>query len=228
MSIIWRLIIPLKITDISEFLFPKKIVDRFFLRSTSIFVSEPTSTCAFCSERNPKALKGVCVHVLAQSHPTLCNPIDCSLPGSSAHGSLQEKVVEWIAISTARESSRPRDWTCVSWVGRWILPLGLPGKPLKGAFSTKSMCLRVSECWCWQCWPQACHSCRASTGNSTVTVTIALQITSFWRRLCSWPSSTPMPSLTMQWRETWRCCWPSSAISLPCRMRTGTGKSGLL
>ena len=118
MSIIWRLIIPLKITDISEFLFPKKIVDRFFLRSTSIFVSEPTSTCAFCSERNPKALKGVCVHVLAQSHPTLCNPMDYTL-----HGIPQARILECVVFPFSRGSSQRKDQTQVSCIegGFWIL-----------------------------------------------------------------------------------------------------------
>ena len=36
---------------------------------------------------------------VAQSCPTLCNPVDCSLPGSSLHGILQAKILEWVAIS---------------------------------------------------------------------------------------------------------------------------------
>ena len=47
-----------------------------------------------------------------QSHPTLCNPVDCSLPGSSVHGILQVRILEW-AISFSRRSSRPRDRTHV-------------------------------------------------------------------------------------------------------------------
>ena len=46
---------------------------------------------------------------VAQSCPTLCNQADCSLPGSSLHGILQERVVEWVAISFSRGSSRPRE-----------------------------------------------------------------------------------------------------------------------
>ena len=38
---------------------------------------------------------------VAQSCPTLCNPVDCSLPGSSVHGIFQAIVLEWIAISFA-------------------------------------------------------------------------------------------------------------------------------
>ena len=38
----------------------------------------------------------------AQSCPTLCDPMDCSLPGSSGHGILQARVLEWIAVSFSR------------------------------------------------------------------------------------------------------------------------------
>ena len=51
---------------------------------------------------------------VTQSCPTLCDPIDCSLAGSSVHEIFQAKVLEWIAISFSRGSSRPRDWTQVS------------------------------------------------------------------------------------------------------------------
>ena len=46
--------------------------------------------------------------------PTLCNPMDCSLWGSSIHGIFQARVLEWVAISFSRRSSSPRDWTQVS------------------------------------------------------------------------------------------------------------------
>ena len=35
---------------------------------------------------------------IAQSYPTRCNPMDCSLPGSSVHGMLQARILEWVAI----------------------------------------------------------------------------------------------------------------------------------
>ena len=59
-----------------------------------------------------------------QSCPTLCDPIDCSPPGSSAHGILQARILEWIAISSSRGSARSRNRTwvsCISCIGRWIL-----------------------------------------------------------------------------------------------------------
>ena len=51
---------------------------------------------------------------VAQSRPTLCNPMDCSLPGSSLHGILQARGLEWDAISFSRGSSWHRDRTQVS------------------------------------------------------------------------------------------------------------------
>ena len=51
---------------------------------------------------------------VAQSCPTLCNPVDCSPPGSSIHGIFQARVLEWVAISFSRGSSWPRDRTWVS------------------------------------------------------------------------------------------------------------------
>ena len=51
---------------------------------------------------------------VTQSCLTLCNLMDCSLPGSSVHGIFQARVLEWMAISFSRRSSRPRDWTRVS------------------------------------------------------------------------------------------------------------------
>ena len=60
----------------------------------------------------------------AQSCPTLCDPMDCSLPGSSVHRILQARILEWVAISFPGGSSQPRDQTCISYVsctGRQIL-----------------------------------------------------------------------------------------------------------
>ena len=66
-------------------------------------------------------------HVWAKSPqtcPTLCDPMDYSLPGSSVQGILQARILEWVAISSSRGSSQPRDQTYISYVsciGRWIL-----------------------------------------------------------------------------------------------------------
>ena len=46
--------------------------------------------------------------------PTLCCPMDCSLPGSSVHGILQVRILEWVAIFSSRRSSQCRDGARVS------------------------------------------------------------------------------------------------------------------
>ena len=51
---------------------------------------------------------------VAQLCLTLWYPMDCSLPGSSFHGTFQARVLEWAAISFSRESSRTRDQTQIS------------------------------------------------------------------------------------------------------------------
>ena len=49
----------------------------------------------------------VCLVVIAQSYPTLCNPTDCSLQGSSVHGILQARIPEWVASPFSRGSALP-------------------------------------------------------------------------------------------------------------------------
>ena len=79
------------------------------------------------SQKKASAGSGLAGSVCAQSLqscPTLCDPMDCSLPGSSVHGILQARILEWVAMPSSRGSSRPRDRTQVSHVsctGRQIL-----------------------------------------------------------------------------------------------------------
>ena len=49
--------------------------------------------------------------LVTQSCPFLCDPMNCSLPGSSAHEILQTRILEWVAIPFSRVCSWPRDWT---------------------------------------------------------------------------------------------------------------------
>ena len=78
--------------------------------------------------------------------PYSCDPMDSSPPGSSVHGVLQARILEWVAISFCKGSSWPRDWTWVSciaggfftiWVTRehsacrvicFLLEVGFPGR----------------------------------------------------------------------------------------------------
>ena len=57
---------------------------------------------------------------VAQSYPTLFDPMDCSLPGSSVHEIFQARILEWVAISFSRGSFQPRDQTRASTAGRFL------------------------------------------------------------------------------------------------------------
>ena len=64
-----------------------------------------------------KTFLRACMHAqLLQSCPTLCNPVDCSPPGSSVHGILQARILKWVITPSSRGSSQPRDPTSVSWI----------------------------------------------------------------------------------------------------------------
>ena len=67
-----------------------------------------------------------CACMYDQSYLTLCDPVDCCPPASSAHRIFQARVLEWVAISYSRGSSQPKDQTQISCIGRRFLPLGKP------------------------------------------------------------------------------------------------------
>ena len=52
--------------------------------------------------------------LIPQLYLPLCNHMDYSMAGSSVQGISQARILEWVAISSSRESSSPRDWTCIS------------------------------------------------------------------------------------------------------------------
>ena len=71
-----------------------------------------------------------CVCPVTQLCPTVCDPIDCSLPGSSVHGILQARILEWVAISFSRGSSQPRDITSISCLVGRFFTTEPPEKPI--------------------------------------------------------------------------------------------------
>ena len=76
-----------------------------------------------------KMLLHTCIICVCTEHaPTLCNPMDCSPPVSSVHYTLLARILEWIAISSSRGTSWPRDRTQTALAGRF-LTTELPGKP---------------------------------------------------------------------------------------------------
>ena len=95
-----------------------------------------------------------------------CNPMDCSLPGSSVHGILQARRQEWVAIPFSRGSSQPKDWTHVSHIAGGFFTTcatreALPGPPLTKYHKLSSLhnsnlfshssgnCQRSRCCWGW-------------------------------------------------------------------------------
>ena len=94
---------------------------RSFLYSSSVY------SCHLFSISS--ASVGVCE--VTQSCATLCDPMGCSLPGSSVHGILQAIVLEWIAISFSSGSSQPRNGNGVSCTARQILYHRVTRKDLK-------------------------------------------------------------------------------------------------
>ena len=84
---------------------------------TTIISSEPTVLICLLKMYESEKVKVL----VAQSCLFLCNPMDCSLPGSSVHGILQVRILEWVAIPFSRGSSQPRDWTWISYIaGRFF------------------------------------------------------------------------------------------------------------
>ena len=70
--------------------------------------------CCRRVSRRPSFLWQCWVVLAPQLCPSLCNPMNCSLPGSPVHGILQARILKWVVIPFSRRSSRPRDWTRVS------------------------------------------------------------------------------------------------------------------
>ena len=74
--------------------------------------------------------------LVAQLCLTLCHPVDCSPPGSSVRGISQARILGWVAMLSFRRSSRPKDRTCISYIGRPVLyhlsHQGSPGRVMTG------------------------------------------------------------------------------------------------
>ena len=66
---------------------------------------------------------------IAQLCLTLCNPMDCSPPGSSIHGILQVRILEWVTIRFSRGSFWRRCWTCISCIPGRVFTAEPQGKP---------------------------------------------------------------------------------------------------
>ena len=168
-----------------------------------------------------------CVCVLAaQSCLTLCDPMDCSPPGSSVLGILQARILKWVAIPFSRGFSWCRDWTWVSCTGRQILYH--QRRPLYHLLIAKSL----------QSCPILCDPIDGSPPGSPIpgilqARTLEWVATSFSNALkwkvkvkslsCVWPSATPWtaafqapPSMGLSRQEYWSGVpLPSSLLLTP-------------
>ena len=81
---------------------------------------------------SPRKEKEILKHsvLITQSCPALCDPMDCSPPGSSVGGILQARILEWVAISFSRGSSQPRARTWVSCIAGRLFMVSATGKAL--------------------------------------------------------------------------------------------------
>ena len=88
-------------------------------------------------------------HVCMLSHfncVQLCNCMDCSLPGFSVHGIFPARILEWLAMSSSRGSSQPRDQTwisCISCIAGVSLPLSHQRSPHSCVYECLWMSLGV-------------------------------------------------------------------------------------
>ena len=104
--------------------------------------------------------------------------MDCSPPGSSVHRIFQAKILECVAISFSRGSSRPRDWTCISCTGRQVLYHWATGEALpqliltwnlpdmKQKSCTKCYCqVPINHMWVFSCALFTEHQNHVSMGQ---------------------------------------------------------------
>ena len=128
---------------------------------------------------------------LLQSRLTLCNAMDCSLPGSSVHRILQKKILEWVVKPSSRGSSQPRDQTCVSYVScicRQVLYL---------RSQWESQIVKSVLCSVTQSCPTLCEPMDCSPPGSSVHGI-------FWARILEWVA-IPFSRGSSQWDSLFNC-----------------------
>ena len=131
-------------------------------------------------------LRGLKVKV-TQLCLSLFDPKDCSLPGSSVHGILQVRILEWIAVPFSRGSSQPSDWTPVS--------------PIVGGFFT-IWATREAQNFKWKCQ----SLCRIQlfvtpwTGDHQALLSMGFSRQEYWSGLLL-PSAEDIPDPGIQHRS---------------------------
>ena len=123
-----------------------------------------------------------------------CNLTDCSSPGSSVHGILQARILEWVAISFSRGSSWPRDQICSSLIGRWILYCWDTKETLESLVCVSKLCL-LAHLFSW-CLVVVCCMLAAAAKSLESCLTLCDPIDGS-------PPSSPIPGIlqarTLEW-----------------------------
>ena len=100
----------------------------------------------------------LCMHAkLLQSCSTLCDPVEHSLPGSSLHGTIQARILEWVAMPSSRGSSWPRDQprdSCGSCISGRFFTIKPPGKPKEHTAMYK---MSHQLAYCRELYPTFCN-----------------------------------------------------------------------
>ena len=182
-----------------------------------------------------------CVHVwVTQLCLTVCDPMDCSPPGSSVHGILQARVLEWIATSFSRGSSWSKDQTQVSCIAGGFFTIWATGKTNSATINIRiHLCFRlILFSWFW--------ALNLAEGHWFIGCMHTFIFPWLRTWLPSWLLFQPLDS--MQWRislrvvsgwtnlrSKWLCGWPLIGPNLmgkACRystisIRVGFGEGSL-
>ena len=103
----------------------------------------------------------------------LCDPIDCSLPGSSVHGISQARILEWVAISFSRGFSQHRDWTQVSCIAGRFITIWDTREALNSSVSSSV----AQFCWTLTPWTEARQATLSITNSRSL---LKLMSSSSW------------------------------------------------
>ena len=105
----------------------------------------------------------VVVVLVTQTCPTLCNPMDCSTPGSCVHGILQARIPQWVAIPFSRGYSRPRDRTWVSCIAGRLFTISATRELLAPEKSFKNRKMGIRS---WRVSPEMVFSTRQKLSST--------------------------------------------------------------
>ena len=125
---------------------------------------------------------------VTQSCPTLCDPMDHSLPGFSAHGLLQARILEWGAIPFSRGIYQTQGLSLVSRIAGEFLKVWATRKAHTGVTHTKACSAQVSSV------AQACPSLCDPTGRSTPGLSVHHQLPESTQTHVHWVSDAIQPS----------------------------------